>query len=93
MRLTKETVAALTLPPGKADFIAWDDDLPGFGVRLRGNAKRYVVQYRIGTRQGRESLGDVRKITLDDARKIARNRFAKVELGIHPGGGVTLNPV
>jgi len=35
--------------------------------------------------QRRESLGDVRKISQADARKIARQRFAKVELGIDPG--------
>ena len=39
------------------------------------------MQYRVGTRQRRESLGDVRKVKLDDARKIARQRFAQVELG------------
>lgn len=34
--------------------------------------------------QRRESLGDVRKVSLDDARKIARHRFAEVELGRDP---------
>ncbi len=64
------------------------DDLPGFGVRLRKGASRpsvaWVVQYRIGAQQRRESLGDVRKVNLDDARKIARQRFAQVELGVDP---------
>ncbi len=43
MKLTKDTVAALALPAGKADHIEWDDMLPGFGVRLRGNGKSWVV--------------------------------------------------
>ena len=85
MRLTKPTVAVLALPAGKVDHIEFDDELPGFGVRLRGAGKRWVVQYRIGAQQRRESLGDVRKVTLDDARKIARQRFAQVELGVDPG--------
>jgi hypothetical protein len=42
------------------------------------------VQYRVGAQQRRESLGDVRKVKLDDARKIARHRFAQAELGIDP---------
>ena len=58
--------------------------LPGFGVRLRGRSKGWVVQYRIGTQQRRESLGDVRKVILEDARKIARQRFAQVEMGTDP---------
>src|SRR6266511_2365539 len=84
MKFTRETVAAIDLPAGKIDHIEWDDLLPGFGVRLRGSSKRWVVQYRVGSQQRRESLGDVRKVNLEDARKIARQRFAKVELGFDP---------
>jgi integrase len=84
MKLTRDAVAALTMPAGKTDHIEWDDALPGFGVRLRGNGKRWVVQYRAGAQQRRESLGDVRRVGLEDARKIARQRFAQVELGVDP---------
>jgi integrase len=85
MKFTTGAIAALVLPEGKVDHLEWDDALPGFGVRLRGNSKRWVVQYRItGGQQRRESLGDVRKVTLDHARKIAQQRFAKVELGVDP---------
>jgi hypothetical protein len=79
MRLTKNSVAALRPPVGKADHIEWDDELPGFGVRLRGGGARWVAQYRVGSQQRRESLGDVRKINLEDARKIARQRFAQAD--------------
>jgi integrase len=84
MKLTTESVAALRAPAGKADHIEWDDSLPGFGVRLRGQSKRWTVQYRVGIQQRRESIGDVRKVALDAARKIARQRFAQVELGVDP---------
>lgn len=57
---------------------------PGFGVRLRSGKASYVVQYRIGAEQRRKSLGDIRKVTVEDARGIARKRFAQVELGIDP---------
>ena len=79
MKFTTDKVAALTRPPGKTDHIEWDTEVPGFGVRLRGETKRWVIQYRIGAQQRRESLGDTRKVRLDDARKIARQRFAQAE--------------
>jgi len=48
MKLDRSTVASLTLPQGKSELFVWDDDLPGFGVRLRGKGARYTVQYRVG---------------------------------------------
>lgn len=84
MRLDKNVIAALVRPADKDDVVVWDDSLPCFGVRLRGDKKTYLVQYRINGQQRRESLGDVRKLKLDDARSIARQRFAKVELGTDP---------
>src|SRR6516162_9180360 len=84
MKLTGSSVAALALPEGKTDHIEWDTSLPGFGIRVRGQGKHYVIQYRCGVRQHRESLGNIFKITLDQARSIARQRFAQVELGNDP---------
>jgi integrase len=85
VKLTDRSVAALVRSAKKADYVEWDDDLPGFGARLRGNSKRWIVQYRIGTQQRREILGDVRKVRAEAARKAARQRFAQLELGIDPG--------
>jgi integrase len=85
MKLSRDAVVKLVMPPGRSEHFEWDADLPGFGVRLRGTSKRWVVQYRVNGHQRRESLGDVRKVTIEDARRIARNRFAQVELGTDPG--------
>ncbi len=84
MDLSSIDLTKLPLPPGKNDHIEWDDALPGFGVRLRPTKRVFVVQYRVGRQQRRESLGDVRKISLAAAHKIAKKRFAQVELGIDP---------
>jgi integrase len=84
IRFTDAFVRRLALPAGKTDHIQWDPDLPGFGVRLRAAKASYVVQYRVGSDQRRKGLGDVRKVTVEDARGIARKRFAQVELGIDP---------
>jgi len=82
MKLDRSTAASLTLPPGKSELFIWDDDLPGFGVRLRGNGARWTVQYRVGLQQRRESLGDIRKVAIETARKLARQRFSQAELGV-----------
>jgi integrase len=82
MKLTKNTAA--TLKSDKPDQVFWDDSLPGFGVRLRGDSRSWLIQYRISSQQRRESLGDIRRITLDDARRIARQKFAQIELGTDP---------
>jgi len=74
-RFTAGNVEKLSLPAGKTDHIEWDPELPGFGVRLRAGSAFYVVQYRIGSKQRRESLGDVRKTDLEQARKNARIKF------------------
>ena len=84
IRFTDAFVRKLALPAGKTDHIQWDPDLPGFGVRLRPGKSSFVVQYRIGSANRRKSLGDVRKITVEDARGVARKRFAQIELGIDP---------
>ena len=84
MKLTDRSVAALVRPTDKDDVVYWDDDLPGFGVRLRGDHKAYLIQFRVGPLQRRESLGDTRRTRLEDARKAARQRFAKAQLGIDP---------
>jgi integrase len=82
MKLTKNAVAALATD--KPDHVFWDDTLPGFGCRVRGASKSWIIQYRVGAQQRRESLGDVRKVALEDARRVARQRFAQIELGHDP---------
>jgi integrase len=88
MKLTDREAKKAVLPAGKTDHVFWDDDMPGFGVRLRGdptNCKRgWLAQYRVGSVQRRERLGDVHKVNIEDARKAARKLFAKAELGVDP---------
>lgn len=83
-RFTDAYVRRLRLAPGENDRIHWDPDLPGFGVRLRSTKATYLVQYRFQKLTQRESLGDVRKLNLEEARKVARQFFAKLELGMDP---------
>ena len=65
---------------GESDRIHWDPEMPGFGVRVRSTKTVYIVQYRFQKATQRESLGDVRKLKVDDARKVARQFFAKMTI-------------
>jgi integrase len=85
MRLNAPTVAKLTIPAGRAEVIYFDDALPGFGVRMRAGGKRtWIVQFRVGQKQRRITLGTVDAISADRARSAARDALAKAQLGNDP---------
>ncbi|HJU20475.1 MAG TPA: tyrosine-type recombinase/integrase [Stellaceae bacterium] len=85
-KLTKRTVD--TARPEEREFFLWDDDLPGFGLRVFPSGKRsYVVQYKLGGRHGRTrriSLGLHGKLTPDEARKKAAKLLGAVADGGDP---------
>ncbi|MBB5761404.1 integrase [Methylorubrum rhodesianum] len=85
MRLTRQSVSRLALPPGKSELLVFDEALSGFGVRIRAGGKRtWVVQYRAGTKQRRITLGTVDTLAPDEAREHARRVLASVQLGTDP---------
>jgi hypothetical protein len=85
MKLTDKTITSLKLPDGKSELLVFDDTLPGFGVRLRAGGKRsWIVQYRVGAKQRRLSLGTVETVDAGEARKRGRDALAKVHLGQDP---------
>jgi integrase len=85
MKLTQANVTKAKLPAGKSEGFYWDDEMPGFGLRLRGGGSRtFIVQYKIGAKHRRMTLGNAFKVTADDARKQARQIFGKVADGKDP---------
>jgi integrase len=89
MKFDKRNIETLPLPPDqhRPDIIYFDTALPGFGLRCRQGGRRvFIVQYRAGHRQRRETLGDARTISLEQARSAARKRLAEVALGGDPMG-------
>jgi len=87
MKFTVKSIPRLQLPEGKTDHIEWDDDLPGFGIRLRqGGSRSWVFQYALGQKQRRMSIGSATGIPLVKAREIASELHAKVRLGNDPAG-------
>src|SRR5262245_32907499 len=87
MKFTFDAIRRLTLPLGKTDAIFFDDDIAGFGLRLRAKgSKTWIVQYTIGAKQRRMTLGSSKVLDLAKARDIARDVLAKVRLGQDPAG-------
>jgi integrase len=87
MKLSQTAVAKLALPAGATDKIFFDDDLPGFGLRIRaGGSRKWIVQYpHPGTgKQVRDTLGSAAVLGLDEARKKARKVLVAVDDGKDP---------
>ena len=85
MKLNQRAVDTLEMPPGKADFIAWDEDISGFGLRVRkGGSRTFVFWYRIGPRRRKLPIGSATAMTAAEARKRAAVLHAEVKLGHDP---------
>jgi integrase len=82
-RITKRFVDSLV--PGPKEFEHWDDQLPGFGIRIKpSGVKTYVIRYRTPSGQRRLKLGRHGKLTPEQARNLAKARFAEIEAGGDP---------
>lgn len=86
-KLTKRRVEALVATD--RDVIAWDSELAGFGVRVRpGGSKTFIAQYRAGGgRSGttrRFTVGRFGALTVDEARRLARNILNSAAKGGDP---------
>ncbi len=81
MKLTKRTIDATTYTgKSNARHVVWDDEVPGFGVRIFPSGKRsFVLSYRTAGRKRMMTIGTYGVLTLDQARTHARAELAKVE--------------
>jgi integrase len=85
MKLTDKTVRALQLPAGTTDKVWFDDDLGGFGIRVRdGGGRSWLAQYDVGGRSHKMTLGSIETLTAARARATAKDIFAQVRLGRNP---------
>jgi integrase len=90
MKLTQAKIAKLNYTrvseKGKSAEIYWDDDLPGFGIRVYPSGKKtFVVTYRNAVRQKRwMTIGHYPVLTLKEARQKARKTLTEVLDGKDP---------
>lgn len=86
-RIARRTVASFGLGDREEAWL-WDEDLPGFGLRMqRSGKKTYYVQYRTGGRGSatrRVVLGPESILSPEEARKEAKSVLAQVRLGADP---------
>jgi hypothetical protein len=85
MKLTKAAIDKLR-PDQARDLFHWDDDLAGFGLRLKPSGIRtFVIQYR--NRHGRSrrlAIGRYGVLTPEEARKRAKMLLGTVAAGHDP---------
>ena len=84
MKLTIRTIEATK--PGASDIFAWDDALPGFGVRVKSSGRKaFILQYRNAHGLSRRlTLGLYGVLTPEQARNIARQHLAAIAQGADP---------
>src|SRR4051812_36475938 len=83
---TKMSIGKLRCPTGKQEALFWDASCRGFGLRALASGRRtWIYQYRDEHKRTRRiALGDVSAVTLDAARRAARQHAASVTQGDNP---------
>ena len=82
-KLNKRSVEALALRA--RDYIVFDEDVHGFGVRVLPSGKKtYMVQYRSGGRTRRVAIGRHGTLTAEEARRKAKELLGAVAKGDNP---------
>jgi len=79
-KLTKSVIEGLA--PAEADYVVWDAELPGFGVRVKpSRVKSYVIQYRS------RATGASRRKTIGQHGPLLSFHKARERRSYHLGGG------
>ena len=83
-RITKRLIDGLQ--PKAKDFVEFDDSLAGFGIRVWPSGKKsFVLWYRnIEGRARKLTLGVYGRLTVDEARQMARKALGHVAQGEDP---------
>ncbi len=86
-KLTKRVADAAK--PADKDYFIWDDEMPGYGLRVLPSGKKsYMVQYRAKGRTRRVTFGRYGKMTADEARVKARGLLSAVDHGEDPAADI-----
>lgn len=84
-KITKDALARLKLPEGKAEHTIWDVELRGFGVRIRkAGSRNFIVKYRVGGIDRQMTIGPASPDGLAGARAAAAKALQSAKAGIDP---------
>lgn len=85
MRLTNQSVLALVRPEGRPQITVFDDEVPGFGVRVSAKTRVWIISYRNKLGQSKQvTIGRVGLLSATEARKAAADMLSRVRLGSDP---------
>ena len=86
MKLTKRAIDALAYQgDGESRDVRWDEEVPGFGVRIYPTGKKaFVLSYRVQGRKRLLTLGRYGVLTVDQARDQARKHLVNIGGGADP---------
>ena len=86
MKLTQSVVHRLVYRgQGKSPHIVWDDQIRGFGVRIYPSGRKvFLIDYYVNRRRHRIAIGPYGVLTVDQARKMAREKLVQVIVGHDP---------
>ena len=84
-KITKRLVEATETR--ETGYILFDSELPGFGIRVLPSGSRYyIIQYNLGRKKRRVTIGKHGVLTAEKARRRALVLLAAVRQGGDPAG-------
>lgn len=87
MKLRKRAVESLKAEA--KEYFVWDEELPGFGLRVMPTGRKtFHMQYRAGGRTRRVKIGVFGMVTADEARTEARKLGGAVAKGEDPAAKI-----
>lgn len=79
--------AILDLKPRASEYTVWDNQISGFGVRVRASGHMtYIVTYRVRhqTKLHKDTIGRVAEFSLEQARSVAKEFRWEARMGNDP---------
>lgn len=85
-KITRKLIESLTPPTTAEKEFYWDTELKGFGVVITARGKKtFIINYtNRDNRYRRKTLGDCNKISVEQARTIAKDLFHDIAKGSDP---------